>query len=318
MRGSYIFLAVFVAVASLMGCGRRDELYGDKFRVITAKVDAYERPNVLSKVVATYKYNDELAGRDKKPRFNTPDDWLEIQVAPKVVGFVERSAIADAAIQEKLKTLADSVKDKQVQASGITKKKSRFRISPERNGQLIETLKEPVKFDMYEKVVIETAGDKGPKREFWYKVKLQDGRVGYLYMFNVEFTPPGDIKMYTENRKPVSWYLLRERKDEVTGNTGRDYLVSYISLGREGIDFNRIELYTNEIKSGRYATAFARGDLKGILPIDIVKNDDGTIVFRFRQLIKDKKDKLLVQEYSFPSPIKMIREYEEDAAPVPH
>jgi hypothetical protein len=45
MRGLYVFLAVVTAIVSLTGADRRTTLWR-QFRVITAKVDAYERPNV--------------------------------------------------------------------------------------------------------------------------------------------------------------------------------------------------------------------------------------------------------------------------------
>lgn len=319
MNGIYSLARIVVVVALLISCTPRDKLYSEKYWVKTSDADIYSGPNVMSKKLASVKSGDEVFCRAERSLSNVPKGWLEVRYAPKSYGYIERERLADKAMMDELKSLMASVEGKQVQANSIIDKRSRFRIGPSRDAPVIEFLRNAQKADIYGRVVTmrEVKGEK--KKDVWYKVRLEDGRVGYVYTANLSPTPPAALSRYTEGRTAVSWQSLRTREDKETGRSGEEYITTYRSAGPDiGADFNRVEVYTYDPKSGQYATAFAKNKIKGVLPVNVIDRGGDNKIFQIRQLIDGKGDKLRVQEYSFPSPIRLVREFEEDTTPAPH
>lgn len=318
-KRSSIVCALIALMFSMACTSTSDSFYVDRFWIMTSKADVYSLPNPMSRLLETLKFGDEVLGRDKKPMSNTPKDWLQIRVGQKDYGYVERSKLADQALMNEVNALIASVKDKQPQATGTVSKRSRFRLSPGRDAKLLEFLKDSQNAEIYERVVLLIKEKNKDRKEIWYKVRLEDGRVGYAYTANLNFIPPTDLNQYTQSRKIVAWQLLRTREDAEAGVTGRDYIAAYIQAGIDtGSDFTRVELYTFDLKSKQYSTAFAKSGLKGILPLNIIDDGNDKKIIQLKQLVKGRNDKLLVQEYSFPNPIKLVRQYEEDTTPMPH
>lgn len=316
-----IFPSIYIIVMAvlLVSCTSKDSLYSEKFWVKTSTANTYSRASVLSKEISSFKFMDEVLGRENKPASNIPEDWLEIKLGPKSYGYIERGKLADKTIMDKLKLLTAGVEGKQVQAKGIIDKKSFFRIGPSRDAAVIEFLRKSQNADVFGRFVTMRKVKGDEKKDVWYKVRLESGQVGYVYTGNFSFTPPGSIGRYTESRRAVSWQLLRTRDNGETNMAGDEYITTYRSTTFDiGADFDRVEVYTYDPKSGQYATAFARSKLKGILPVNVIAADGSNKIFQIRQLIEGKNDKLLVQEYSFPPPIKLVREYEEETTPAPH
>lgn len=311
-----ISLLVLVFVALLIGACTNPEIskYEDQFWVTTSKADVYSKPTVLSKIIQTYKFNDTVFGLDKKPKYSTPKEWLEIKLGPGNYGFVERNKLGNKAFVDQLNAMKAATEGLVVQAKGLIGKKASIKTEPSRVSRTIETLKEPQIAQIYGRM-IKARDEKTPdKKDIWYKIQLEDGRVGYITSSNITLTPPNEINVYTQIRNPVSWHELRTVENKETGTSGKDYIVAYASIGLDmDTDFSRIELYSYDAKSGKYSTSLARSGLAGVLPIEIIDNGDGRKSIKIRQKAKGKEGKLFVQEYSFPSPIKIVKEYEEDA-----
>lgn len=311
MKQKFLVVLLFVVLAGLAGCTTDMGQYPDKYWVTASKANVYKKADNFSDAVTTIKFGDELFGKAEKLRYATPKDWLEVMAGGQH-GFVELKNIGDQAKTDKMRELMDSVKDRQLEATGTTSKKFRIRMAPAKDAELIEYSKEPQGVEIFSRTV-NSYEEKGERRkETWYLARLADGRVGYISSLNITLTPPGELGQYTQSRRTVSWYLLRTKEDGETGKVGRDYLATYAGTAiSPDADFDRVEMYNFDIKKDAYSTSFAKSGLKGRLPVTIIDNGDGNKTIQIRTIAKGKEGKFLVQEYSYPQPIKVVREYEE-------
>lgn len=308
------FTVLILSIFFLLSCQSVADKYQDQFWVISDRAILYARPSITSKQLKELKFNTLILGRDKNPSASTPKGWLEAKFGD-VYGFLERKGIAGEEFYKQIKGMTDSEKDAPVHGAGITGKKVALRLKPENGAAAIQLLKEPTEVDILERILV-TAGEKEKaKKQIWYKVRVPDGRVGFVTKNNLKLTPPPELNVYTEVRTPVTWYKLGDKLDPQTEQKVSEYLVTYSSVGSDiATDFTRIELYTCDPKSKQYATNLARSNLYGILPVKITEAENGGKIIEIREHPKGNKGKIHVIKYSYPSPIKIISESVEDAA----
>lgn len=305
------FLLFVVFLAGIFSCDTADNFYKDRFWVIADKANIYDRPSTIAQPIQELVFGDKIYCRDKNPSYTLPKGWVEVKTGGKH-GYIEKKLIADDDIYGELKKRMGSLEDSDIQGRGIAAKKTQFRMRPDKGSGLLETFKEPKNVDVFERLVIEVDKKNGKHKEVWYKVRTDDGRVGYIGGSKLRLTPPNEINMYTQVRVPVSWYLLQEKEDKETGEKGRDYLVTYSSIGSGvDVDFTRIELYNYDLKSKQYSTSLAKSGLYGILPVKITEKDGGRLI-EIREHPKGNRSKIHTMVYSFPSPIKIVNETTED------
>jgi len=314
-RLSWLF-GVALLVAAMSGCHSKQsesELQqGRRLAVIVGEEGLYQLPDRLSPKVATLTFGQEVTVFDKK-RPATGQTWEKVHAGQDLSGFVRSSALGTPELIEKLRGLMKSVEGLEPQASGVTTASAYFRIDPGSEGQTIEKLSAETRFDMFErqatlapqvtKPTEGTTNKSKPRKEVWYKVRVPDGRVGYINTRNLKFEPPPELTEYTHSRRTVAWQKLRSLKSE-TSDSANDYLVAYATPGVDfGADYNRIEIYTSDGKA--YQTAFAQGSLQGILPIHVT-HEGNDVFFELHELDNKQPGKVLVRRYHFPHPIKEV------------
>lgn len=307
-----VVILVFLS-AFLLSCQPTDKHYRDQFWVMTDKVNMYEHPSITSQVLKELKFGDKIVCRDKASGYAIQKGWVEAK-SDGVYGFIERRGLVGEDIYKEFKSVSDASIDAPAQASGLTVKKTKLRSKAEKDSPVFEVLKDPKNAEVLERLVT-SINEKGQaRRQVWYKIRLDNGRVGYVTRGSIQLTPPKELDNYTSVRTPVSWYTLAEKEDAATGEKGRDYLVSYSSVGSDtGTDFTRVELYTYDLKTKQYATALAKSDLYGILPIKVTEESNGRKIIELREHPHGDMKKIHVMQYSFPSPIKIVKEFVEDA-----
>jgi hypothetical protein len=303
---------------------RPEEAFPRKLTVVVAEAAVYQRPDSLSRRLGSVRLGQEVLARERR-RMGTPEGWEEIHAGPELEGFVRASALGTAEVLQKLRVLQASIEGVPPQALGVTSASTWLRLEPGRDGPGLEKLESGTRFEMFERRAIlreppapaatpepptpsrrpgpTPTQAPPPRKEIWYKIRLQDGRVGYAYTGNLKFEPPQDIIEYTRFRRTVAWQKLRTIDAGAFGQVG-EYLVAYATPGVDfGADFNRVELYTWD--SGRYGTPYARGNMQGILPI-LVTRQGPDLYFEIRELDPRQPGKLVVRRYHFPHPIKEV------------
>ena len=303
-------LPLLFVILACCACKPKEDGWNSAW-IISDKSVIYERANTSSKALKDLSFGDELQTSEKNMGGAVTKGWLQAK-AGGVRGFIENKGIADEELYKQLNDLADGAKGAPAEASGMTGKKVPLLLKPEAGAFVIQTIKEPTKVDVLGSVEV-VAGDQG-KRQSWYKVRLSNGRAGFIAKRFLRLAPPPELNVYTQVRTPVTWYALGKKQDAKGNDVGTDYLVSYESVGQSpDVDFMRVEIYNYDVQSGQYGTSLARSGLYGVLPINITDSDKGGKLIEIRENPKGDKKKTHVMIYSFPKPIQIVKEYTESA-----
>jgi hypothetical protein len=239
-------------------------------------------------------------------------------------GYVEQKVVGGDDLIQRTYELRKSIEGLPPQAEGVTKTKANFRLSPGREHEVIEILPPGKKFEVYERVVTarrqtqaETTVNRGrlssekppstdlpsvdeslddPKKDVWYKVKIEDGRVGYLYTHNMKLTPPEDIGRAVPFMRMVAWRSVNVADDPDMG-AKNNYVVAYAPIGKDsGCDYTRLYLMNWSPRLKRRSITWQQR-LSGVMPITNY-NFEGKPGFSVRYLHPSKKDKLVLASYA--------------------
>lgn len=300
-------LLPLLVVLLLAGCKSTDP-YQDPFRVITDTAIIRERSDVASRVLTELKFGDEVLCRESNPSYTLPKGWIQARVG-KMQGFMERKALASEDTYAGIQTMLDDGKNKEAQATGLLGKKVALRAKPDKGAFALDSFAEPTRVDILERVWVTPGVDQKARRQLWYQVRAPNGHVGFVTASNVSLTPPREINVYTQVRQPVTWYTLGEKSDPKTGEKGKDYLVTYLSAGAPAdADFTRVEVYVYDPAKKIYGTSLAKADLFGKLPVMIMDAPNGGKMIEITEYPKGDAKKMHVMQYSYPPPIKMVKD----------
>ena len=267
-------------------------------------------------------------------------EWYRVRTFDGQEGFLEQKVVGGQDIIVKTNELRKSIEGVPPQAEGITKNRANFRLDPGRGYEVIEVLPPGKKFEVYERVVTlrgnasadaatrgrnplpnavtedtqaEDGSTEGMKKDVWYKVKIEDGRVGYLYTHNMKLTPPEDIERAVPFMRLVAWRTVNTRDDPDQG-AKNNYIVAYAPIGRDpGCDFTRLYFMNWSVKLKRRVIGWQLG-LAGILPVTNY-HFEGKPGFSVRYLHPTKKDKLVLASFVFSRG--RVRKVSEEEIPNP-
>lgn len=242
-------------------------------------------------------------------------------------GYVEQRVIGGEDLIQRTHDLRRSIEGMPPQAEGETKTKANFRLSPGRDQEVIEVLPPGKKFEVYERVVTvrrslsdEKAGSASRghtsgetvsaedlatgdevlddvKKDVWYKVKIEDGRVGYLYTHNMKLTPPEDIDKAVPFMRIVGWRVVNVTEDPDVG-AKNNYVVAFAPIGRDpGCDYTRLYFMSWSPRLKRRSITWQL-PISGILPVTNY-HFEGKPGFSVRYLHPSKHDKLVLASFAF-------------------
>ncbi len=103
------------------------------------------------------------------------------------------------------------------------------------------------------------------RKDVWYKVKLEDGRVGYVYTHNMKLTPPEDIAALSLHAN--GWVEDREQHGR-SGSRGKEQFHRGVcSIGKDpGCDYTRLYFMSWSTKLKRRVISW-QFRLSGVLPV---------------------------------------------------
>lgn len=258
-------------------------------------------------------------------------DWYRVRTRDGKEGYVEQKVVGGQEIIQKIQELKRSIEGIRPQAEGTTKSRANFRLSPGREQEIVEVLQAGKKFEVYERVVTVRQGQRETasgianaaasdtpsgdstledfKKDVWYKVKIEDGRVGYLYTHNMVLTPPDEIARMVPFMRMVGWQTISMTDDPDRG-AKNNYLVAYAPIGKDaGCDYTKLYLMTWSSRSKHHVIT-SQMKLSGILPITSFQHE-GRPGFSVRYLHPTKKDKLIRADFVlFRGGMKKVNEEE--------
>ncbi len=254
-------------------------------------------------------------------------EWYRVRTRDGREGYLEQKMIGGEDIIARTHELRRSIEGVPPQAEGETKTKANFRLYPGRNYEIIEVLPPGKKFEVYDRVVTirETEGsgdqavtrgkiasrlaaaetastsddstDSGLKKDAWYKVKIEDGRVGFIYTHNMKLSPPEDIARTVPFMRIVAWRTVNTTDDPVRGPKS-NYIAAYAPIDKDpGCDYSRLYFMNWTPRLGKRVISW-QSRIHGVLPITNY-HSDGKPGFCVRYLHPSKKDKLILASFLF-------------------
>jgi hypothetical protein len=256
-------------------------------------------------------------------------EWYRVRMRDGREGYLARKMVGGEEIIRKTQELRKSIEGVPPQAEGVIKTKANFRLRPGRRFPVVEVLPPGKRFEMYERVATlrrqpapgtgepATAarpgqGLKAPqspdladgpanrqaKKDIWYKVKIEDGRVGYIYTYNLRFTPPEDIARMVTWMRLLAWRTINTTDDPDLGPKN-NYVVAYAPIGEDpGCDFTQLYLMIWDKRRKKRIIARWRPHVRGILPITDF-HFEGRPGFSIRRLHPTKPDKLILVNFVY-------------------
>jgi hypothetical protein len=249
-------------------------------------------------------------------------DYYRVRTRDGREGYLEQRIVGGEEIILRTQELRKSIEGMVSQADGITKTKANFRLYPGREREVIEVLPQGQKYEVFERVVTvrrdssdkasakgKTVGDRSAadesyssdeygedaKKDVWYKVKMEDGRVGYLYTHNMKLSPPEDIGRAVPFMRLVAWRSVNMADDPDLG-AKNNYVVAYAPIGKDaGCDFTRLYFMNWSPRLKRRTISWQLG-VNGILPITNY-HYEGKPGFSVRYLHPSKKEKLVLASF---------------------
>ncbi len=240
-------------------------------------------------------------------------------------GYLDQKVVGGQEIILKTQELRRSIEGLPPQAEGVIHTKANFRLEPGRQYEVVETLLPGKKFEVYERVVTvrrphspsvalatggkagnqgqsledtasdEEASDDQVKKDVWYKVKIEDGRVGYVYTHNMRLTPPEDIARLVPFMRMVGWRTVNSTDDPDQG-AKNNYIVAYAPIGKDpGCDYTKLYYMNWSTKLKRRSPGWQLAT-NGVLPITNYQFE-GRPGFSVRYLHPSKKDKLVLANF---------------------
>jgi hypothetical protein len=252
-------------------------------------------------------------------------EYYRIRTRDGREGYLEQKAVGGQEIIQRTQELRRSIEGMPPQAEGVTKTKANFRLDPGREKPVVEVLPPGKKFEVYERVVtvrrnstnekMVTRGrpesqapsleDVAPadevseelKKDVWYKVKIEDGRVGYLYTHNMKLTPPEDIAGAVPFMRMVAWRSINVTDDPDRG-VKNNYIVACAPIGKDpGCDYTRL-YFMNWSSTLKRRNIVWQLRISGLLPITNY-HFEGKPGFSVRHLHPTKRDKLILASFVF-------------------
>jgi hypothetical protein len=253
-------------------------------------------------------------------------EWYRVRTRDGREGYLDHKMVAGEEIILKTQQLRRSIEGMPVQAEGVVRNKANFRLTPGRQHQVLDLLPPGKKFEMYERVVTlrqnpmlsrrvaagGTEGEAGKrsdevadendsglddlvKKDVWYKVKLEDARVGYIYTHNIRFTPPEDIERLVPFMRVLAWRTVSVTDDPDRG-AKNNYVAAYAPVGKDpGCDYTRLYLMNWSKRLKRHVIVW-KLRRPGILPITNY-HFEGLPGFSVRFLHPSKRDKLVLASF---------------------
>lgn len=334
IRAFLIPCAVLLAVlCALGGCQELDTLKREILKKAEGKILKKKNPftprdGITIRAASLYQTANPNSEVIRRVPAETPvylmdkvGEWYRVRSRDGREGYLEQKVVGGQEIIQKTQELRRSIEGMSVQAEGMTKSKANFRLEPGRQHEVIETLPPDKKLEVYERVVTvrknpspglvqrtkggpqaqvpeEASADEGAddlKKEVWYKVKIEDGRVGYIYTHNLKLTPPEDIARAVPYMRIMAWKTINTTDDPDRGAMN-NFLVAYAPIGKDpGCDYTRLFFMNWSARLKRRVISW-QTRVNGILPIANF-HYEGKPGFTIRYLHPTKKDKLILASF---------------------
>ena len=261
---------------------------------------------------ATVKNGDRLDVLDREKRF------VKVRTAEGVEGWIEQRYVIPQKVFDQFQVLTKDHQNDPPQATGITRNDTNLHIEPGRESEHLYQLPSGSKLSLLARGTAEKAGvvqapnplarkDKqpaGPVLEDWWLIRDAQGRAGWVLARMVDLDVPLEIAQYAEGQRFVAFFELNQVQDQ--DRKVPQYL-ALLTESKDGqpFDYNKVHVFTWNVKRHRYETAYRERNLNGVLPVTVTHEDFGKEgdlpVFILR--VKDDSGNVSERKYKLNTPI---------------
>jgi len=309
---------------------KKEVLKATQVKVLKPKAPFIPRDGITTRGCSLYQTANPNSEVMRKLPAETPvqlvdkvGEYYRVRTRDGREGFVEHKVVGGQEVILRTQELRQSIEGMPVQAEGVTKTKANFRLYAGREHEVIEVLPPDKRFEVFERIVTirptparersvtrgarpadgAVAAESCPpdeasedtKKDVWYKVKIEDGRVGYLYTHNMTLVPPEDIARAVPFMRIVAWRRINVTDDPDLGAKS-NYLAAYAPIGRDpGCDFTKLYMISWSPKL-KARTISWQQRVDGILPISNFQSE-GRPGFSVRTLHPVRSDKLVLANF---------------------
>ena len=114
----------------------------------------------------------------------------------------------------------------------------------------------------------------GPLMEDWWLARDAQGRAGWVLARMVDLDVPLEIAQYAEGQRFIAFFVLNEVQD---GDKKVSEYLALLTEPKDGqpFDFDKVHVFTWNVKRHRYETAYRERNMNGVLPVTVTHEDFG-------------------------------------------
>jgi len=294
----------------LPACGRGRGRTLEVMYVSAPQAFLRDRVAAVYNKTATVKNGDRLDVLDREKRF------VKVRTSTGIEGWIEQRYLITQQVFDHFQSLTKDHQNDPIQATGSTRNDTNLHIEPGRETDHLYLLPAASKVSVLARGMAERAGvvappspgkkDKaaGPVMEDWWLARDAQGHVGWLLARMVDLDVPLEIAQYAEGQRFVAFFKLNEVQDE--DKKVPQYL-ALLTEPKDGqpFDFDKVHVFTWNVKRHRYETAYRERNLNGVLPVTVTHEDFGKEgdlpVFILR--VKDDSGNVVERKYKLNTPM---------------
>ena len=326
-RSYEILYIVLLALTIATGCGRGRGRNREVMYVTATQAFLRDRVAAVYSKTATLKNGEAVEILDRDKRF------AKVRTSSGAEGWMEQRYLISQQTFDKFQALTKDHANDPPQATGTTRNDTNLHLEPGRESDHLYQLPAGSKLSLLARGMAERTGvvappspskkkdaqPAGPVMEDWWLTRDAQGRAGWVLARMVDLDVPLEIAQYAEGQRFTAFFVLNEVQDE--DKRVPQYLV-LLTEPKDGqpFDYDKVHVFTWNVKKHRYETAYRERNLSGVLPVTVTHEDFGKEgdlpVFILRQ--KDENGNITERKYKLNTPIvrRVLAPGEEPAKPV--
>ncbi len=309
LRPSRTVFVLLLGLLFLPACGRGRGRVLEVVYVSAPQASLRDRVAAVYSKTGTVKNGDRVSVVDREKRF------VKVRTADGIEGWLEQRYVITQQVFDSFQKLSKEHANDPLQATGTTRNDTNLHIEPGRESEHLYQLPATSKVSILGRGTAEKAGvvvpqakkdnqSAGPALEDWWLVRDAQNRAGWLLARMVDLDVPLEIAQYAEGQRFMAFFVLNEVQD---GDQKVPQYLALLSESKDGqpFDFDKVHVFTWNVKKHRYETAYRERNLNGVLPVTVMQEDfgkEGTLpVFILR--VKDDAGNVAERKYKLNTPM---------------
>ncbi|MEW6363920.1 MAG: SH3 domain-containing protein [Acidobacteriota bacterium] len=215
----------------------------------------------------------EIPNGEEMTALSEKDEWLKVRTRRDEEGWVLKAETAPLEVLDRSRRMAEEAAKAQVQYRGALNGDANLRMEPDKNAPF------PRRLSKGDTVYIL---DHSRANGSFLKVRSAEGHAGWVAGWLVEPRICPELEPYQEDRALGACIEL----NRITGEDGEhpQLLLADAKPTSIDVDFDRIRMFTWNLRKSRYETAYVEREMRGVLPITFETEEDGAIHVRIEQI----------------------------------